>query len=379
MHSRKNPTRSPPRSNDGNIMIMRSREQHSLENDNGNDGDEEAMITEKLLPMQIMDQESETTITPSKSSSTTTTTSSHSSPPTKARRIGTALFYAISSIWVIFANKIVLSTYQFPSVLAIALFQFGFTTAALQIANIFGYVSLLPITTRGLRTILPLSTCYLLNIITGLSATQNLSLPMMVLLRRASILMTMVLEKYMLHIRPSMTVQLSVGLMIGGAFVAALGDLSFNALGYIVIFFNDLFTALNGVILKRTSEDYKKSSMTVLYLNSLLSALGVSIIILLVPGEIDRVRNFALWGDTAFIANLTFAATMGSVLNLAIFLCTSTNSALTTTVVGCLKNVLTSYLGMFIGGDYIFSWLSFLGINLSIAGSLVYANATFRG
>jgi len=379
MHSRKNPTRSPPRSNDGNIMIMRSREQHSLENDNGNDGDEEAMITEKLLPMQIIDQESETTITPSKSSSTTTTTSSHSSPPTKARRIGTALFYAISSIWVIFANKIVLSTYQFPSVLAIALFQFGFTTAALQIANIFGYVSLLPITTRGLRTILPLSTCYLLNIITGLSATQNLSLPMMVLLRRASILMTMVLEKYMLHIRPSMTVQLSVGLMIGGAFVAALGDLSFNALGYIVIFFNDLFTALNGVILKRTSEDYKKSSMTVLYLNSLLSALGVSIIILLVPGEIDRVRNFALWGDTAFIANLTFAATMGSVLNLAIFLCTSTNSALTTTVVGCLKNVLTSYLGMFIGGDYIFSWLSFLGINLSIAGSLVYANATFRG
>ena len=39
-----------------------------------------------------------------------------------------------------------------------------------------------------------------------------------------------------------------------GAFVAALGDLSFNALGYIVIFFNDLFTALNGVILKRTTE-----------------------------------------------------------------------------------------------------------------------------
>lgn len=39
-----------------------------------------------------------------------------------------------------------------------------------------------------------------------------------------------------------------------GALVAALGDLSFNTLGYIVIFFNDLFTALNGVILKRTSE-----------------------------------------------------------------------------------------------------------------------------
>ena len=119
--------------------------------------------------------------------------------------------------------------------------------------------------------------------------------------------------------------------------------------------------------------------MTVLYLNSLLSAIGVSIVIMLVPGETSRVSNFTLWSDVSFLTYLVFASLMGSVLNLAIFLCTSTNSALTTTVVGCLKNVLTSYLGMFVGGDYIFSWLNFLGINISIAGSLIYARATFRG
>ena len=127
------------------------------------------------------------------------------------------------------------------------------------------------------------------------------------------------------------------------------------------------------------TQEYKKSSMTVLYLNSLLSAIGVSIVIMLVPGETSRVSNFTLWYDFSFLTYLVFASLMGSVLNLAIFLCTSTNSALTTTVVGCLKNVLTSYLGMFVGGDYIFSWLNFLGINISIAGSLIYARATFRG
>ena len=203
--------------------------------------------------------------------------------------------------------------------------------------------------------------------------------PMMVLLRRASILMTMLLEKVMLNSQPSKTVQLSVGLMLAGALVAALGDLSFNMMGYIVIFFNDLFTALNGVIMKRTAEEYRKSKMTVLFLNSFLSAIGVGIIIMFVPGEVEKVQNFAEWGNSSFVFYLVFASLLGSVLNLAIFLCTSTNSALTTTVVGCLKNVLTSYLGMFIGGDYIFSWLSFLGINISIAGSLIYARATFRG
>ena len=119
--------------------------------------------------------------------------------------------------------------------------------------------------------------------------------------------------------------------------------------------------------------------MTVLYLNSLLSAVGVSALVLLVPGEVQKVRAFDLWSNGSFGIYFAFASLMGSVLNLAIFLCTSTNSALTTTVVGCLKNVLTSYLGMFVGGDYVFSWLNFLGINISIAGSLIYARATFKG
>lgn len=325
------------------------------------DGASEA-DTEKLLPLHHQEA-----------------AAARPAPPTQAKKVGTALFYACSSLGVIFANKVVLSTFKFPSVQTLALLQFASTTTALKVASSLGYLHLLPISVKGIKSILPLSTCYLLNILTGLSATQNLSLPMMVLLRRASILMTMLLEKWMLNSQPSKTVQLSVGLMLGGALVAALGDLSFNLIGYIVIFFNDLFTALNGVMLKRTSEEYKKSKMTVLYINSLLSTLGVSAIIFLVPGEVDRVRNFDLWSNSSFVTYLIFASLMGSVLNLAIFLCTSTNSALTTTVVGCLKNVLTSYIGMFVGGDYIFSWLNFLGINISIAGSLIYARATFKG
>ena len=137
-----------------------------------NDDDE----TEKLLPLHV---------TNGHESATTT-------GPSQAKKVGTALFYATSSLGVIFANKIVLSTYKFPSVQTLALFQFTSTTLALKIASMLGYVNLLPISVQGIKSILPLSTCYLLNILTGLSATQNLSLPMMVLLRRASILMTMV-------------------------------------------------------------------------------------------------------------------------------------------------------------------------------------------
>ena len=134
--------------------------------------------SERLLPLHVTNGHD----------TTTTTTAG----PSQAKKVGTALFYATSSLGVIFANKIVLSTYKFPSVQTLALFQFTSTTLALKIASMLGYVNLLPISVQGIKSILPLSTCYLLNILTGLSATQNLSLPMMVLLRRASILMTMV-------------------------------------------------------------------------------------------------------------------------------------------------------------------------------------------
>lgn len=76
---------------------------------------------------------------------------------------------------------------------------------------------------------------------------------------------------------------------------------------------------------------------------------------------------------------LALSAGLGPVLQYAIFVCTQHNSALTTTVVGALKNVLTTYVGMFLGGDYSYSYVNFIGITFSCLASLVYSWAVLLG
>lgn len=102
------------------------------------------------------------------------------------------------------------------------------------------------------------------------------------------------------------------------------------------------------------------------------------VLLLRMPQEVEQMQWFELYSNVSFVMFLIFASLMESVLNLAIFLCSSTKSALTTTMVKCLKNVLMSIWDV-CGGRLFFLWLSFCGINLSIAASLIYVRATFKG
>jgi solute carrier family 35 protein len=165
--------------------------------------------------------------------------------------------------------------------------------------------------------------------------------------------------------------------MIAGAVIAASNDLAFSPQGYLMVLLNDAFTAANGVCTKSKLDSAELGKHGLMFYNALFMLVPATALAWL-TGDIDVAYAYTGWGNTFFLVQFAGSCVMGCVLTYSIILCTMHNSALTTTVIGCLKNVCITYLGMIIAGDYVFSLVNFVGINVSVAGSLLYSWVTFK-
>jgi hypothetical protein len=61
----------------------------------------------------------------------------------------------------------------------------------------------------------------------------------------------------------------------------------------------------------------------------------------------------------------------------SLFLCTTTNSALTTTIVGCTKGVVATILGFFLFGKINLSRVGLLGVTINTIGGVMYVRAKY--
>ena len=97
----------------------------------------------------------------------------------------------ISSL-IMIINKSILTTHQFPSFQALALGQMVSTVLLLFSAKYLGIIHIPDLSTETAHKIWPLPLFHLGDMMFGLGGTKNLSLPMLVVLRRFTILITMI-------------------------------------------------------------------------------------------------------------------------------------------------------------------------------------------
>ena len=167
--------------------------------------------------------------------------------------------------------------------------------------------------------------------------------------------------------------------MVIGAVIAASNDLAFDLAGYCMILANDVFTAANGIYIQKKAEAKELGKLGIIFYNALFSL--PFLVLFMLARDVDvftKVREFEGWDDPRFLLSFACSTSFGLAITYTIVWSTAVNSALTTTIIGCLKNLVVAYVGMFVGGDYVFSWLNFTGITVSVSGAIFYSIVEFR-
>ncbi|XP_073084893.1 nucleotide sugar transporter SLC35D2 isoform X3 [Manis javanica] len=286
----------------------------------------------------------------------------------------------------------------FPSPIVLGIGQMAATIMILYVSKLNKIINFPDFDKKIPIKLFPLPLLYVGNHISGLSSTSKLSLPMFTVLRKFTIPLTLLLETIILGKQFSSDIIVSVLTIILGAFIAAGSDLAFNLEGYVFVFLNNIFTAANGVYTEQKMDPKELGKYGVLFYNACFMIIP-TLIISVSTGDLQQATEFSQWKNVLFIIQFLLSCFLGTgawlrltsshpvpacraaprprfLLMFSAALCSCYNSALTTAVVGAIKNVSVAYIGMLAGGDYVFSMLNFVGLNICMAGGLRYSFLT---
>ncbi|KAH3758731.1 nucleotide sugar transporter family [Pelomyxa schiedti] len=282
-----------------------------------------------------------------------------------------AVVYGTISIAITFFNKAVLSHYDFKWSNTLTLGQMSLAIAFLFTMRAFKLINFPNPTVPTAKTMSPLALFFGGMVVTGLAALRFVNIPIYNTLRRLTTLMVIVGEFVILHKVVPIDEIASVIIMVGGAFVAGYGDLTFTFFGYSLTFLNCLVTAGYLLCIARIKEKTKKNEFEMMLYNNILSLPLILVLVLMF--ELKEVLNYPYLFDLGFIFCFTMSAVQAFFLNYFIFLCSTMNSPLTTSVTGQIKAIAGSFLGLVIlDADVVVTFLLVAGLIVSSGGSIYY-------
>ncbi|XP_074648487.1 uncharacterized protein LOC141903967 [Tubulanus polymorphus] len=290
-----------------------------------------------------------------------------------------ALLYGGCSMSMAFVNKALLSTYEFKFPASILAFQMTFVILILSCLNVLGHVKLPPLSVARCRGFLLPSMFYASNAVLGLTALSSMNIPMYGVIKRMAPLAILVLGIFMLDKgRPSKRIVIAILLMTGGCILAGYGDLTFNLYAYACGLGSSLTQAMYLTLVQKHSD--KLTVAETLQLIS-INTLPVLILWAIFKRELTGIMNFFEEASTVPLTVyilISLMISVGALLNYSMFLCTTYNSALTTSVVGIIKSVLSTIIGMFSFGGVAVNTPTAIGIGANLVGGVLYTIAKYH-
>eukprot|EP00731_Ephydatia_muelleri_P010748 Em0005g1334a len=276
-----------------------------------------------------------------------------------AKQVGASFFFGVASILIMTVNKTVLTTYNFRAFQVVGLGQIVTIVVLLWALKMLKLVSFPDLSWSQLKRIFPLPIFYFFNLVLGLGGTQKTNLPMFTVLRRFTLIFVSVGQIYMFS-----------------KYETTQGpDLRSHRLHL-----RHAQQRCHGGQQSLRQEEKLSGDMgnvELMYYNSLV-AFVPALVLAAATGELRTAYEYPNWTSAGFLVNFFLSCIMGAVLMYSVTLCQQLTSALTYTVVGGIKNVVVTYIGMYVGGDYMFELYNFIGIHVSVAANLLYTFFKFK-
>ncbi|KAK9826068.1 hypothetical protein WJX74_009891 [Apatococcus lobatus] len=294
-------------------------------------------------------------------------------PPPLSRKVAACLSYGAVSVSITLFNKAVFTVYKFPYPCTVTALQISVSLVymvILQRLKLFDYGKL---SFSKAKQAAPLAILWWLYVVSGLFALSYLNVPMFSVLRRGTTLLVVGGEWLIFARGPSLSALLSILVMIAGAIIAGITDLTFSLPGYIWVAICAVSTAAYLLLIKYLKDESGLSQNALLFYNNLLALPIMLAYLLLATDELQHVRTSPQLYSPSFQAFLLLSASQAFLLNLCIFWCTTVNSPVATTVTGQMKDVLTTGLGLFLFGDVRFSAKNIIGVAAGLIGGMLYS------
>lgn len=155
------------------------------------------------------------------------------------------------------------------------------------------------------------------------------------------------------------------------------GDMDFSMKAYLSGVVSIFSQGLYLTFVQKLSIEKQHSALDILYINS-VNCLPLFLIHAAVSREIQFAIQYLQSCPLEFYAIFLAVVCTGCVLNYSMFLCTTMNSALTTSIVGVVKSVVTTVVGMFSFGGVQPTLLILTGIFMNTVGGIWYTYLKYQ-
>jgi len=301
-----------------------------------------------------------------------------SEPPSVQRQLFTAVFYGFCSGSMNFLNKNVLSSWDFHYPRVLLLFQMIFLAIGIDILKLCGALRAHNYTFALGKTCAWVSLYFALNTTIALSALTGLNIPMYNAMRRCVPLASLIIGKIVLRNQKTPPgVWTSVFIITFGTIFAAMGDLNFHWYSYILGITSVITQALYLTTLQKTGVEKNIGSISLVYVNA-INCMPIMCIVCFVSGDIQAITAYPNWSNPWFLLSFTGLVIWGCVFTYSMFLCTTTNSALTTALVATVKSAITTVIGMYTFGGVVPTVAFVTGQTLNFLGGCLYSYSKLK-